>query len=263
MVDAFKGTAMVTGASAGIGKVYADRLAARGYELILVARRLDRLDALAAELARRHGARTSVEVADLTNETDLTRLEGLLRNRKDIELLVNNAGAGVLGKTADSQLHRQLQTIQLNVVAMTRLSLAALQSYRVRNRGGLIVVGSSAALAAQEQSAVYSGTKAYNMNFTRSLQLEYAGTPIRIQLTLPGAVHTEFVEAAGLDSSLWDTFDCLTAEQHVDAALAGFDRGEMVTAPSLLDESLWNAYDGARAKAFEAMQVGEVARRYL
>lgn len=179
-----RGTAVVTGASSGIGAIYAERLAARGYPLLLVARRADRLHAMAAELSSQYGIAVDLMVADLGQSDDLAALEKRLESEA-ISVLVNNAGTGGLGPTASSSADSLESLIRLNVVSLTRLSLAALASFRRRGSGTLINIGSMIALAPNAMGATYSATKAFVLNFTRSLAIEYAKTDIRIQVVCP------------------------------------------------------------------------------
>jgi len=254
--------AVITGASSGIGAVYARRLAARGLPLLLLARRAGRLQELADDLRRSHDADVQVMTADLGDQADLAKLEAMLSNEPAI-MLVNNAGSGGLGSMADTTADGLESTIRLNVVALTRLSHAALSGFRQGGGGTLVNIGSVMAHMPSPSGAVYSGSKAYVLNFTRSLELEYAGTGIRIQLVMPGPVRTEFFTSQGLSDSAFPASAFLSAEQLVDAALAGLDAGETVSAPSILDPGVWASLEETR-KAFMAAAVsGKVAPRYL
>ena len=255
------GMTVVTGASSGIGAVYADRLAAEGRALLLVARRQDRLHELAADLSSRHGTSVETMVADLEQPQDLARLEARLES-EPIAMLVNHAGAGSLGPTARSTADKQEQLIRLNIVALTRLSLAALAGFRARNAGVLVNIGSIIAHAPSAGAAAYSGSKAYVANFTRSLQLEYAEGPIRIQLVMPGPIRTEFFSSQGMSDSVFPDTSFLTAEQLVDAALAGLSAGEAVTSPSMAEPETWDALEAARQHYLASTFSGQVAPRY-
>lgn len=254
--------AVITGASSGIGAAYADRLAARGHDLIIVARRTDRLAALAAEITGKHGVAVEIITADLSSAPDLARVETLLRDRDDIDLLVNNAGEGGLGRSATLDVAVLERVITLNVVALTRLSHAALAAFRRRGAGGLINIGSVIALSPSPTAAAYSGSKAFVLNFTRSLQLEYADSGIQIQLIQPGPIHTEFFAAAGVSDSIFPAEYFLTVDQLVDAALSGFDQGERVTTPSLPDLATWEVLERAREQFMADTRSGQVAARY-
>jgi hypothetical protein len=255
------GIAVVTGASSGIGASYADRLAAHGYPLLLVSRRQDRLDELAAALRSRHEAEVETMVADLQRADDLGRLEQRLVDEQ-IAILVNNAGAGGLGPTAQSTAHEIEALIRLNVVALSRLSHAALAGFRRRGAGALVNIGSIIAFAPPAGGAVYGGTKAYVLNFTRSLQQEYAKSGIRIQVVMPGPVRTEFFSSQGVSDSVFPDSSFLGADEVVDAALAGLEAGEKVTHPSMVDLDAWHALEAARGQYLQATMSGTVAPRY-
>ena len=254
--------AIVTGASSGIGAVYADRLAARGYDLVLVARRIERLDSLAATIARTHGVEAKAIEADLTDEAGLTLVENLLRSDERITLLVNNAGNGKLSSTIDMSDVDTASTIALNVVAPTRLSRAVVPAFVKRSTGAIINISSVMALHTLSITTLYSATKSYVLTFSRGLQGELAGTGVRVQAVLPAGTATEFYDQAGVPLSAFDPDAVMTTEGLVDAALAGFDQGEEVTLPSVHDLGLWTGYDDARAKLFAATQVGTPAARY-
>lgn len=253
--------AVVTGASSGIGAVYAERLARRGYDLILVARRADRLETLAAELSQT-SAQNRVVAADLTRNDDISRVEEILAAEPRLSLLVNNAGSGKIGATADISAEDATAMIALNVTAMTRLTKAVLPKLLERNAGAIINIASVMALHSFPVTSLYSATKAFVLNFTRGLQEELAGTAVRAQVVLPAGVVTEFYDHAGVPISAFDPAAFMSAENLVDAALAGFDQGEAVTLPSVHEQSLWQAYDAARADLFAATQTGEPAQRY-
>ena len=255
------GMAVVTGASSGIGAAYADRLAARGHALLLVARRKDRLDAAAQQLSARHGVRVETLVADLQRRDDLAVLEQRLA-QSPVSVLVNNAGAGVLGPTARSTADAMEGLIRLNIVALTRLSHAALTGFRTRGAGTLVNLGSIIALAPNPGGAVYSGTKAYVLNFTQSLQMEHKGTAIRIQVVMPGPIRTEFFTSQGLTDAIFPDKSFITAEQLVDAAIAGLDAGELVTSPTLTSVETWSAVEDARRQYLAETTAGQVAARY-
>jgi short-subunit dehydrogenase len=255
-------TALITGASSGLGAVYARRLAARGHALILVARRADRLETLSADLTRDYGVSVRTIAADLTAEADLAGIEALLRQDQTIGLLVNNAGAGPVATSADLSDADAASVLALNVNALVRLTRAALPGFRARNAGAIVNVGSVMAFHAMPVTSLYSATKAFVLTFSRAIQQEVAGTGILVQAVLPAGTITEFYETAGVSLKDFDASVFMTAENLVDAALAGFDRGEEVTIPSLHDDALWASYDAARAQLFAATQNGSPAPRY-
>lgn len=256
------GLAVVTGASSGIGAVYADRLARRGHPLLLIARRGDRLNDLAASIRSMHDVNVQTEISDLEDARQLAEIEARIA-ATPIDVFVNNAGAGGLGPVSQVSADTLERTLKLNVIALTRLSHAALAGFRARGKGALINIGSVMAHAPSPGGAAYSGSKAYVLNFTRSLQLEHADSPIRVQLVMPGPIRTEFFSSQGLSDSIFPDHIYLTAEQLVDAALAGLDAGEAVTTPSLLDAAVWDALEAARGAFMAGVSTGAVAERYL
>ena len=186
---------VITGASSGIGAAYAERLAARGGDLLLVARRGDRLEGLADRLRKAHGVEVETLVADLQDARDLRPLEIRLETRP-VAMLVNNAGAGGLGPTALTGADAQERLIDLNIVALARLSLAALKGFREAGRGTLVNIASVVAFSPSAGGAAYSGSKAFVLNFTRALQMEYGKSDFRIQVVLPGPIRTEFFSSS-------------------------------------------------------------------
>lgn len=254
--------ALITGASSGIGAVYADRLAARGYDLILVARRADRLEALSAQVAKAHGIKAEAIVADLTQDEDLARVEAVLATRENLRVLVNNAGVARLGPAAQTPANDAKSQIALNITALTRLSQAVLPAFVARNQGVIINIASVLAIHSLPISAVYSGTKAFVLQYSRGLQQELAGTGVKVQLVLPASTATELWDASGVPLSALNKASVMTTENMVDAALAGFDQGEAVTWPSVADASLWEKYEAARSELFANTQVGTPAARY-
>lgn len=257
-----KGTAVVTGASSGIGAAFARRLAQEGHDLLLVARRADRLAALASELVRDHDAKVEVWAADLSLPADLARLERRLED-EPAAMLVNNAGAGGLGPTASTGADAQEALIRLNVIALARLSVAALAGFRKTGSGSLVNIASIIAFAPTAGGAAYSGSKAFVLNFTRSLQQEYAGSDIRIQAVLPGPIRTEFFTAQGLSDAIFPDSSYITAEALVDAALAGLAQGEEITIPTLVDDALWSKMEAGRGEFLGDVMGGRIAPHYL
>jgi short-subunit dehydrogenase len=253
--------ALVTGASSGIGAVYARRLAARGHDLILVARRADRLNALADELTRDHAVSVRTLPADLTAEGDIALVEQALRS-EPIDILVNNAGIGPITPTADLSDADAAATLSLNVTALMRLTRAALPGMRARRQGTIVNVGSVMAFHAMPVTSLYSATKAFVLTYSRAIQQEVKDQGILVQAVLPAGTITDFYDTAGVPLAAFDQSAFMTAEQLVDAALVGMDRGEEVTLPSVHDAALWTAYDEARARLFGGTQNGAPAPRY-
>jgi uncharacterized protein len=258
-----KGTALVTGASSGIGAIYADRLAARGYNLILVARNRARLDALAARIT--DGTRRSVEVvaADLALKPDLARVETILRTDASVTLLVNNAGIGAPVPTWEADVDLMAQMIDINVTALMRLSYAAVPGFVARGGGTIVNIASVVALAPEFLlNGVYGASKAFVVALSASLQSELADKGVRVQVVLPGATATEFWDTSGVPLAGVPTEIVMPAEAMVDAALAGLDLGETVTIPALPDPAAWNAYEAARAAMVPHLSQAVPAERY-
>jgi len=256
-----EGLAVVTGASSGIGAVYADRLAARGRPLLLVARRAARLAELQADLRQRYGVEVETLTADLEQPADLGRLEGRL-SAGGVAMVVNNAGAGGLGSLANASADQLERIVRLNILAVTRLSHAALAGFRVTGAGVLVNIGSIMAFAPTPSGAVYSGSKAYVLNFTRSLQLEFRKTAIRVQLVMPGPIRTEFFSSQGMSDSIFPDASFISAQTLVDAALAGLDAGEAITTPTLANDEVWRRLEDARAEYLAQTSSGKLAARY-
>ncbi|HEU5022947.1 MAG TPA: SDR family oxidoreductase [Bryobacteraceae bacterium] len=221
--------ALVTGASSGIGETFARKLAARGFDLILAARREDKLRALAAELP----VNTRIIVADLTQEDGLAATEAAIRESPDLELLVNNAGFGTLGRFWEADLHSQEQMHRLHVMAMMRLTHAALKAMVPRDRGGVINVSSVAGFAQTEGNVSYCATKAWANAFTQGLDIELHGirSKVKVQALCPGFTFSEFHDALGIDRANIPGFLWLQADAVVEASLRGLDRGEVIVIP--------------------------------
>ncbi|MGQ0731693.1 SDR family NAD(P)-dependent oxidoreductase [Acidovorax sp.] len=256
------GTALITGASSGIGAVYADRLARRGYDLILVARDSARLAALAHRLAQETGVKTEVLQADLTDRSDLARVEQRLHSDAGITLLLNNAGIAVTGTLLDADIDAVERMVALNVLAPTRLAAAAAKGFAARKAGTLINIASVLALLPEMFSGTYSGTKAYLLNLTQSLQQELGPIGVRVQAVMPGATRTEIWDRAGTPISHLPQDMLMDVDAMVDAALAGLDQGEAVTIPSLEAVHEWNALEDARRALGPFLSLRQPARRY-
>jgi short-subunit dehydrogenase len=241
-----KGTALITGASSGIGAVYADRLARQGYDLILVARSQARLNALANRLSNETGRAVEVVAADLKDKADLLRVENILRSDASITLLVNNAGVGGVMPLLASPVDDMEDMIALNVTALMRLSYAVVPGFVARGAGTVINISSIVAIAPQILNGVYGGTKAFVLGLSQSMHHELADKGVRIQAVLPGATATDFWSEAGNPVENLPQEIVMSAENMVDAALVGLAKGEVVTIPSLHDGDKWDAYEARR-----------------
>ena len=257
-----KGTALITGASTGIGAVYADRLAKRGYDLILVARNQDGLQALAARLKIETGRSVETLVANLNDTTDLARVEATLKTDARITLLVNNAGVGAVAPLLSSDIDKMNEMISLNVTALTRLTYAAAPGFVARGAGTFINIASIVGISPETLNGVYGGTKAFVLAFSQSLQHELADKGVRIQAVLPGATATPFWDIAGLPIHNLPASIVMTTENMVDASLAGLDQGEIVTIPGLPDLAEWDKFEAARRAMSVRLSNAAPAARY-
>jgi short-subunit dehydrogenase len=260
MQDGSIGTALVTGASSGIGATYADRLARRGYDLVLVARDKDRMDAIAARLRTESGINIEVLPADLTKLEDLADVEARLRQDERIRLLVNNAGAAAPGGFADPDLDAQDALIRLNVTAVTRLAGAVVPRFLAEGHGSIINIASVLALAPEVMPGIYPATKAFVLTFSQSLQAELAPRGLYVQAVLPGATRTEIWARSGRDVDA--IAGVMDVGELVDAALVGFDRKETITIPPLPDVSQWEAFSATRRAMLPNFRQEHPAARY-
>ncbi len=257
-----KGVAVVTGASSGIGAVYADRLAKRGYDLILVARNEARLKSLSARLTSE--TRRSVEVlrADLNNTEELAKVEATLRDNPSITMLVNNAGVGSVAPLLDADIQKMEDMIALNITALTRLTYAAAPAFVARGAGTIINIASVVGISPEALNGVYGATKAYVLALSHSLQHELADKGIRVQAVLPGATATDLWEIAGLPWQKLPASIVMSVEDMVDAALVGLDQGERVTIPGLHDGDEWTRFEAARRAISQRFGNSVPASRY-
>lgn len=256
------GTAIVTGASSGIGAVYAERLAARDHDLVLVARREERLRTIAADLTARFGIEAEILVVDLSTPAGVAAVAARIEHDEAVSLLVNNAGFSAHKPLTETPDDLATRMIALNVMAPTLLSKAALAAFKRRGAGALVNLGSGAGVAPYPGIPVYGATKAYAIQFTQSLQSEVEGTDVRIQLVLPGAVVSEGWDVAEFEIGTLPDGIVMTTEDCVDAALAGLDAGERVTAPSLEDAARFQAHEAEAATLMQAMFDRRPATRY-
>lgn len=254
--------ALITGASAGIGATYADRLARRGYALVLVARDTQRLQALAARLHAETGVSVEILPADLTDDSDVALVEQRLQSG-DISLLVNNAGMSLKGGMLENEPAALEQIIALNVTAPTRLAAAAAKSFVQRGSGAIINLSSVLAFAPEMFEGIYSGTKAYLLNLSQAMAAQLGPKGVYVQAVLPGATRTELWEKAGRDVNEFPPGFLMEVGAMVDAALVGFDRRETVTIPPLPDEGQFLAMQQARLAMAPNLSRSEVPARYL
>lgn len=257
-----QGTALITGASSGIGAIYVQRLAARGFDLLLVARDEQRLQDAATQLREQHGIQVEVLKADLTQKDQVIKVEQRLRSDSSISLLLNNAGVASDGLLANADMEQLEQLIQLNVTTVTRLASAAAASFAKAGRGTIINIASVVALFPERFNATYSASKAYVLSLTQSLDAELSGTGVRVQAVLPGVTRTEIWQRSGIDASGIPAEMIMDAADMVDASLAGLDQGELITIPSLPDASEWQAFVAARHVMAPNLSRDKPAARY-
>ena len=241
MTDLQTRTALITGASSGIGAEFARQLAGRGYALILVARRTERLSALAAELRDRHGVSAEPLVADLSTTDGIDKVAARLAELSTLALLVNNAGFGISGSLAGAELQGQLDMLNVHVVAAMRLSHAALSGMITRGSGGIINVASLAAFMALPGEINYCATKAYLVTFSQALAAEVRRKGVRVQALCPGFTITEFHDEPGRPGAgregyprfLWGSSQAVVAD-----SLRALDRGQVVCVPGFINRMI-------------------------
>lgn len=257
-----KGTAVITGASTGIGAIYANRLARMGYDLIIVARNHNRLNQMASHITADTARNVEAVAADLNDAQQLRTLEAKLREDASITLLVNNAGVGTHTPLLSSDVDQMEAMINLNVTALTRLTYAVVPGFVARGAGAIINISSIVGIAPELLNGVYGGTKAFVLAFSQSLHHELAEKGIQIQAVLPGATATPFWDNGGLPLEQLDKSIVMSAYDLVDAALVGFAQGELVTIPSLHNDADWQAMEQRRQAMLPNLSSNVPAERY-
>lgn len=253
-------TVLITGASTGIGAVYAERFAQRGHDLVLVARDQARLDTLAARLRSEHEVAVEVMKADLTQLSDLITVEARLRDDARIGILINNAGAALSGSFIEQSTDSVAQLIALNTTALVRLTSAIAPRLAKAGDGAIINIGSVVGLAPELGMTVYGATKAFVLFLSQGLSLELSPRGVYVQAVLPAATRTEIWDRSGVDINTLD--DIMEVGDLVDAALVGFDRREAVTIPPLQQAERWDDLQSARQGLLGHIRQSEVAQRY-
>jgi len=260
--------ALVTGASSGIGAAFAERLARDQYDVIVVARRHERLEALAQRLHENHHVTVQVMVADLTQRDQLHAVEQRIAEDTALELLVNNAGFGGYMPFVKLDPDRAEELINLQVVVVTRLTRAALPGMIARGHGAIINVSSRLAFSAalstptMPKRATYAATKAYVNTFTQLLHDELVGTDVRVQALCPGVVRTEFHERMGQDPNRIPAAIVMSPEDIVEASLAGLKLGEVICVPALDDPNLLMQIQQDERQLWEHSNGNTIANRY-
>ncbi len=252
--------ALVTGASSGIGAVYADRFAKRGYDLVLVARDRARMEALAERLRRETGVAVDILQADLTDAGELAQVEERLRTDTRIDILVNNASVNVASSFVDQSPDEVAKIISLNITALTRLTSAVAPRFAKMGDGAIVNIGSVVGLAPEFGMTIYGATKAFVLFLTQGLQLDLGPKGVYVQAVLPASTRTEIWERSGWDMNALPPF--MEVDELVDAALVGFDRRETVTIPSLPDADQWKTFDAARQIMLPNFNQVHAADRY-
>jgi len=263
-----KAHALITGASSGIGAAFAERLAQDGYDLIIVARRRDKLDALASQLKSKYQTQVEVLTADLSKPDVMRFVEERISEDSALELLINNAGFG--GYTPFAELDPDIaeDLINLQVLAVTRLTRAALPGMIARGHGSIINVSSRLAFSGSLGSAqlpkraTYAGTKAFINTFSQLLQSELEGTGVQVQALCPGVVETEFHSHVGADTSRFPAGIVMKPADVVQASLAALKLGEVICVPALEDPALLNQIQESQKQFFESSRSGSLAKRY-
>lgn len=258
-----KGTALITGASTGIGALYADRLARQGYDLILVARNAGKLREQAARITTDTGRSVETLAADLTVPADLARVESVLRSDASITMLVNNAGVGAILPLLQTPVDDMERLISLNVTALTRLSYAAAPGFVARGGGTIVNIASIVGIAPEVLNGVYGASKAFVLALSQSLHHELADKGVRVQAVLPGATATDFWEIAGNPVENLPQSIVMRADAMVDAALAGLAQGEVVTIPGLHQGEKWTQYEASRQELATLFGNSAPAPRYV
>lgn len=234
-----RGLALITGASSGIGKAYAERFARDGQDLVVVARRKDRLDALARDLETDYGCSVEVLRADLCDAADLKNVENRVQEEARLEFLVNNAGFLNYGFFVDQDRDAEEWVNRLLIVPVLRVTHAALPGMLERGRGTVINVSSIGALRPSPNYANYAAAKAFVKTLTQVLGEEYLGRGVRFQALCPGPTRTEIFEKAQIDTSRFGHHVWMTSEEVVDASLLSLERGELVCVPGARGRGEW------------------------
>jgi short-subunit dehydrogenase len=257
-----KGTAVVTGATGGVGALYAAGLAERGYDLLLVGRSQQALDAVAAAVGQKNKVKVDTLVANLAEPTELARVEARLSSDPAIAALINNAGAATFGPLATLSTEALDETIAVNITALTRLTRAVLPGFLARGAGSIVNIASVLAFHPWPEFGAYSAAKAYVVSFSQALQGEVAGKGVLVQVVAPPAVDTGFWNKAGLPVGNLPAGAVMKPQELVDAALKGLDRGEAWVFPSLPDSAIWDDHQKTRQALVGGLMSGAPAARY-
>jgi short-subunit dehydrogenase len=255
-----KPTALVTGASSGIGAAYAERLARRGHDLVLVARDEGRMEILAARLREETAVLIDIVRADLASDADIRTVEDRLRDDPEIGILINNAGVSYAGSFEEQSAADLARLVAVNATAVLRLAHAVAPRFVARGDGAIVNIGSVVGLVPEFGQTVYGATKAFVQFLSQGLAHELGPKGIYVQAVLPAATATEIWSRAGADPSQIPPL--MEVGDLVDAALVGFDRREPITIPHLHDGGQWDAFQAARAAMIPGFAQQKPAPRY-
>ncbi|EKO3504490.1 SDR family oxidoreductase [Vibrio fluvialis] len=253
-------TVLITGASTGIGAIYADRFARRGHDLVIVARDGAKLETLAARLRQEYNVNVGVLPADLTKVSDLEAVEKRLQDDSRIDTLINNAGIAQSGSFVEQTPDSIEKLIALNITALTRLANAVTPRLVQQGKGAIVNVSSVVGLAPEYQMTVYGATKSFVLFLSQGMHQELSSRGIYVQALLPAGTYTEIWDRAGIDIS--NSSPMMEVNELVDAALVGFDRRELITIPPLHKETRWNDLDAARQGLLSDIEMSHAAERY-
>lgn len=254
--------ALITGASSGIGKSFAEQLAKAGHDLVIVARREDRLREVASALASAHGIDVEVLPADLEDPDGVAAIVRRIEEGSALDLVINNAGYAVRGQVAELDPDALESMVRVNVIALSRLSRAAMGRMVREGKGAIINVASGTVFMQMPGNAGYGSTKNYVLAFTRHMQVEAEGTGVQVQLLIPGVIATDFHEVAGNAIANFPAERVMKAADLVAASLKGLAMGETVCIPSLPDVADWDAYVAAEQRLVPNVSRDRPAQRY-
>jgi short-subunit dehydrogenase len=257
-----KGTAVVTGALGGIGAPYAEGLAERGYDLVLVARQQKQVQELAHQIGRKTGRKVTAAAHDLSDLKDLAKLESSLEADQDVTLLANLAGAATFSPFSEIKTTDIDQTIAVNVTALTRLNHAVASRFARKGAGVIVNFASILAFHPWPELNVYNAAKSFVVAFSQALQAELAAKGVLVQVVSPSATATSFWDKAGFSYKNLPPGAVMSAEDVVRAALVGLDKREQWVMPSLADTATWDNFQKARADLVNGMMNGTLADRY-
>jgi short-subunit dehydrogenase len=257
-----KGTAVITGALGGIGAPYAEGLAKRGYDLLLVARQEKEAGEFARQIVSKTGRKVAALSHDLSDPKDLIKLETFLESNPDITLLANIAGAATFSPFSKIETVDIDQTIAINVTALTRLNHAVVPRFAQKGGGVIVNFASILAFHPWPELNVYNAAKSFVVSLSQALQSELRAKGVLVQVVSPSATATSFWEKAGFSHSNLPPSAVMSAEDVVQAALVGLDKREEWVMPSLANTTMWDNFQKARGDLVNGLMNGKLADRY-